>query len=396
MEVGLNYPVPFNHDGYGLGPRPGIQQGHVFESPAWKDTLPKNLARLKKMGVTVVRWFVLGNCLNYGEETPIKISLPGSSKWVFTPPDALDDPRYKGDNDGKVRRFEDHFQLMLQTFLTHEMKLIPSLIDFHAFFDPFDHEVSPGQHYLARGRHSILTNSTIQDKFLNTVLDKFLRISNEKKEFKKVIFAWEVMNEPHWNRDLKPASLHKKAFMKPGIPDDVIQTFLQKACERIEKAGFESTVGHRSYKNCKDFETGTVAQFHYYPRWVRTPTGGTVVVNPDPHPIPTQADALKELQAKNSKVKDVFVGEFSSLTEAGLTESQGDLWPELSSLTGPGKDKSEADMLYERFTLLQKKGYKLALVWTDGNDESTDDINGKLKVEKIKSLCRFTGRQFAP
>jgi hypothetical protein len=235
-------------------------------------------------------------------------------------------------------------------------------------------------------------------KFLERVLKKLVDLS---QPFKDSIFAWEVVNEPIWNVNLlKPVD---PTLGNRVIPRFVMKEFLEQACTIIEDAGFPSTVGHRFFEDCLNLPTGTIAQYHYYPHTatLSLPFGSpsipilALVISDDPATIPDYNSALSQirdaqfkvrpkLQERGKKVEDVFIGEFG----ATLDGSHGDFWPELK-----GADKTASEILFQRFGLLLRKGYKLGAVWPDL--ALTDDtIDKKLTLAKIQSLCRFTGGSF--
>jgi len=120
LKVGYNLPWSFNHFGYDFGPDP---YDLSRQEPCWKDTWPRNLRYLKRMGVRVVRWFILGNAWNYGLR-PHRFYTTGRGTWyTFDPPSTPDS------------RFAKHFEQALRSLIeVQEMQLIPSLISFEAFF----------------------------------------------------------------------------------------------------------------------------------------------------------------------------------------------------------------------------------------------------------------------
>ena len=374
MRVGFNYPVFTNRDGHSLGPFPHVDANDKFqENPVWAKTLPRNLQAMKKMNLSVLRWFIMGNCFNYGpppKEVKSRVPLV-PSEWRFDQPAFWDDPAYKGDPDGKVRKFADHFTLMLSEFAKTSIQVIPSLIDFHAFLDPFVNERDPTAKNRARGRGDIATDTTKRALFFEHVLKPALKLA---QPFKSQVFAFEVINEPIWNVNLlKPAG---PTVGNRVIPEATMKEFLEQACTLIEDAGFRSTVGHRFFEDCLKFPTGTVAQFHYYPHTATVPItpipfvdlfSVQLTLNDDPDPIPTYDSALSKIREAQKKVRptmaargkavdDVFIGEIG----AALGTKHGRPWPELK-----GKDTTADEIVFQRLALLSKKGYKLAAVWPD-------------------------------
>src|SRR6266478_6460605 len=83
MKVGFNYPWAFNKYGLNFGPGGLLKPDGV--TPQWIDTVPRNLAELKRMGIVVVRWFILANAANYG--SPVDHSFRSDffdvERWSF-------------------------------------------------------------------------------------------------------------------------------------------------------------------------------------------------------------------------------------------------------------------------------------------------------------------------
>ncbi len=402
LQVGFNYPTFSNKDGFNFGPFPHVDPKDLGEgNPLFAATLPKNLQDLKKMRVNVVRWFIMGNCFNYGPAPQLTVIPPqaipprlGKEIWHFDQPDFLDDPKYRGDPDGKKRIFADHFSACLLEFQKAGLKVIPSIIDFHAFLDPFPDQRSPTLPNRARGRGDIIEDPIKRQKFFDFVLKKFLDLA---RPFKESVYAFEIVNEPTWNvRSLKPAP---PKIGNRNIPEPVMREFLDQACTIIEDAGFPSTVGHRFFDDCLKLPTGTKAQYHYYPFTATVfliPFVPTILtVNDDPDKIPVHSDALTQIRdaqrkvrpnfaAKGLDVEEVFVGEFGCRLPGEFSADHGRLWPELNKA-----DNSVFEIVHERLEHLNRLGYKLAVVWPD-LDLTDDTIEKKMSRQKINSLLRFT------
>jgi hypothetical protein len=448
MQVGFNLPVYLDRDGHWLGPFPHVDPRDRSQlNPLWAESLPRNLARLARMKVSVLRVFIMGNCFNYGPAPVLTRSigdgLVGSSvglkeRWQFNQPEYLDDDRsYRGDPDGQLRRFDKHFTLLLQQCKTFGIKLLPSIIDFEAFLDPLPSARGANLASRAGGRGDVIEDSAKRKRFFDHVLSKFLSLA---APFREHVFAFELMNEPIQNsRAIKVAA---PAIGNRIISESAMFEFLRQGCELIESAGFHSTVGHRYYVDCTKFPTGTLAQYHYYP-----PSGyarpsvrnlqhaamasGLVasdavvadvdryieraVYNDDPMEIPTRAAALKEIPDAQTrlrpgwtrKVEDVFIGEFGSAVDLGSGGTTAGAWPELNGL-----DRYPATVLPTRLKLLANKGYGLALPWPhlDASDFKwplddkpdngkilrpyTDDLTCKMDESRWQSICAFTGATY--
>jgi len=371
MEVGYNYPWPFNRYGTGIGPRDLENEpplGNNSDVAVFRDrvthppegSLARNLTFLRdELKITKVRMFLLCNAWNYGRR-------PFVSKGVFFVPDLHP-------------LFIKHFRDMLEVFAAKEMQILPSLIDFGAFYE-LDAIGSGGA---GSGRTEIARGG--RQKFFNTVLKPFLAVSAEPA-LRKTIFAWEVVNEPRW-----PLTNVSLINLLPGVPprphthttgNDLDQQemsiFIREALDIIEAAGFASTVGHRFLGDLVTASVGgsalpggTKPQFHYYAK--KVPAIGKLQLPGDPDTIPEFADL-----AGDPRTKGAFIGEFHSDPNA--------LWPELG-----GKDSTLRTASFERLKLLARKGYPLVFIWPDGGPPGADATDAlKLEADTILSIKDFT------
>src|SRR5262249_19508520 len=147
---------------------------------------------------------------------PTSPDLPfPDTNWLFDPPDTLD-PRFLRD-----------FRELLVHFSKQDMKIIPSLISFEFFHR--NRTVLPDLNgCIAEGRYQVATDPDKRRKFFDTVLDKFLDIS---EDFRETILAWELMNEPHMITG--PFSTYG-LFHPPEVHDDDMTAFLREGLDRIE------------------------------------------------------------------------------------------------------------------------------------------------------------------
>jgi hypothetical protein len=288
MKVGANYAWPWNC------------YGNYFGNPdlgAWTGTLEDNLGRLSDLGIGVVRVFLLGNGWSYGQ-------LQGKA---FAPPDAL------------PAAFADQFERMLVAFQNRKMTCIPSVLDFKALQSP------PGVKGQG-GRGAIATDAAVRDHFYGGLLEPLLSIADR---YPDSLFAVEAMNEPVWTA-LDPFTPMRGA----------VKTFLEGAIARIAAHGHPSTVGHRFASDLDDLPTGSLRQFHYYPR-----TGLKAFLPLTEQPLP------------NHEKTRAILGEFSARSDG----SQGDDWPDLDSEL----QRDPRRRVFERLRCAEAKGYELALVWPD-------------------------------
>lgn len=375
IKVGFNYPWAFDEYGFNFGPVFFFPSGGL---PGWKNTLPQRLDELKRLGITIVRWFILMNGLNYGKVTtdsrgeiqkiqapaeriPIERNIPSqigplqvpSSGWEFDPPDLLHP------------LFIDHFRQMLQVFRDKRLQLIPSLVDFPFFAMPpnrlpFDQarSLAPRDRNSGGGRTDIMTVPSKRRQFFDSVLEPLLQAS---VPFENEIFAWEVMNEPSWL-----INTFTVVDNDPKMNKSDLVTFLNEALRRIEshpEFAEKSTVGHRFHSDLSSLPTGRLPQFHYYGKFF------------DDRSVP---------QATGNN----FVGEIAVATNRlffpQFRADQSAPWPELN-----GSDRTDA--VFQRLQLLfAKKGYKVVLIWPDENDGSAHTDRVKLSVAAQQSLRKFT------
>lgn len=308
MVVGYNYPWAFNKYGLYFGPHPGEPW-----MDRWLEFFAKNLVELGELGLRVVRLFLLCGGENYGALA----RDPSRGEVAFAPPRELD------------AAFLRHLEQTLEAVRDSGtgIKLVPSLIDF-GFFGP--------AYGNSGGRWDLARDAALREAFFDAALTPFL---DKSKPYADQIYAWEVMNEPYWNCHFYSPPIYRGPLSalprRPLVRTRDMKTFLEAALQRIEAAGFQSTVGHRFYADLKRWPGGTRPQFHYYAKrvlWLGDP--GTI-----PH---------------YNETGGAFVGEI----DAGA--SHGKLWPELK-----GADRDPERRVFERLLLLERKGYKLALVWPE-------------------------------
>jgi hypothetical protein len=368
MDVGYNYPGPSNKFGNWLGPADRQDHWPPDYRQRWKDLpfrkeIAANLATLKDSGVSVVRWFLLGNGFNYGIP-PVKdvVRAPGISGsqvfWRFEPPDRLD------------ALFLDHFVALLELHRTAKLKMIPSLLSFEFFAT---HET---ERNTAGGRTEVAVDWKKRNKFLFTVLGEFLRVADG---YRDVIHAWEVINEPAWDvRQITP-KLTGNTMHDPFVPEATMSEFLRLALSWIDDRKFPSTVGHRFRSDLKDMPTGTRPQFHYYAE--------RVLGQADPPKLPAAAEA-----------GGAFIGEFGALIgkgyETGETPTKAFYGKPWDTDFTDARDKVPQETLYTRLVKLKDLGYQLALVWPDYDDGALDAHDGlKLSPPRLASIKRFVRSQ---
>ena len=316
MLVGVNYPwFDYGWD-FGLGP-PAWRGGRTI--PRWYDEIDNHLALFHDLGLTVVRWFILGDGLTYGrgDAAPRPDPLrPG--QWRFNPP-PLDADHLAHFRELLVRfsRFNANTDTPVQ--------LLPVLIDF-GFCEPgvrpvdaadaADPMQDPG--WVKCGRADILIDPSKRTRFFEGVLEPLLGLSQEHRD---ALYAWELMNEPDWVTN----GWHPDHRNNHPIGEASMRAFLEDGKQRIRRARFKPTIGFSLLATLERSRiTAEINQFHHYPAGARRLA---------PHTFSPEFPAI--------------VGEFAT--------AETDIWPELA--------RTDQSVL-ARLTHLEALGYPLALPWS--------------------------------
>jgi hypothetical protein len=382
MQVGFNYPVSYNRFGSEIGPDLWVDDAewnrrNALEAAGQVSSIPlpplfgnidANLAQLKKLGISVVRWFLLGNGNNYGPApTPylrVPPNVPPSMQMAsryrdynFTPPARLD------------TRFRRDFTELLTRFKKAGLQIIPSLISFE-FSSAQRFSAGPRPNTGASGRADVIGDAPKRKIFFDTMLAELLAAS---APFKDQIYAWEVANEPVWMfLDVGPNSYPRSWVPRyPEVTPNDVADFLADGISRINAAGFPSTVGHRYFGDLARLPTGTLPQFHYYAdtSLVRRALGGVSIYLSDPAGIHGQ-------NLFNGRPKP-FLGEFGTDKNVGLARP----WT---------SDFPSGDSTGKRLALLEKEGCDLAMIWIDLPYSATSDAI-KLQPDTLRAIAGFTG-----
>jgi hypothetical protein len=318
MDAGVNYPwFSYGWD-FGAAP-PGWRGGN---DPDWAPHIGQHLQHLAGIGISVVRWFILGDGLTYGTGTdapkPDQSAPYDEDRWRFGPPALAED-------------FLAHFEAVLQSFAAqsegpHPVRLLPVLADYK-FCEPGAWPVVkedaavgqgvPDEGWVKGGRVEAITSGRRQ--FIEQALRPLLRLSSG---YKDAIYAWDVFNEPEWVTN----GWHPDRRNDHPVDESEMRAFLEDCMSVIRQAGFNSTVGFGMIETIR--RTGLYAdinQFHHYTdgsRWLER--------NPfDPG-------------------RPGVIGEFA-------TSTAEDTWPEL---------RERSQRVLERLQLAQSQGYALALAWS--------------------------------
>ncbi len=315
MRIGANFPwLDYGWD-FGVPP-PGARKD---KDPNWLAQIDQALDLFVRIGVCVVRWFILADGLTYGSGNEAPRRDPSNGKWFFESP-ALS------------REFLSHFELLLKKFRdfntkgkpSRSIQLIPVLIDHTFCLDgmyPVRKEGGvPDQQWVKQGRGQAINDGTKQAQFLQNVLQPLLRTA---APYSEVIFAWDIINEPEWVTN----GWH--TTKRSGLPVDefAMRAFIEDSKSLISYSGlFNHTIGFATRKGMlKSGISADVNQFHYYS-------------------APAQQEKLDAFDPK----RPAFIGEFS-------TSTIKDVWPDL---------KSDEQSVLSRLRFAEQQGYQLALPWS--------------------------------
>ncbi len=318
MDAGVNYPwFSYGWD-FGAAP-PGWRAG---SDPAWIGHIGEHLQQLAAIGISVVRWFILGDGLSYGTgpdaPRPAALATRDSAGWTFDPPPLTSE-------------FLDHFEALLQSFAArgagpHPVRLLPVLADYK-FCEPGlwpvvkqDHNGRPGvpdEDWVKGGRAEAIT--TNRQQFIDQVLHPLLRLS---RRYPDAIYAWDVFNEPEWVTN----GWHPDRGNDHPVNEREMRAFLEDSMSAVRQAGFQSTIGFGLIETIHHARLyADINQFHHY-------TDGSHALERNPfdprHPG--------------------IIGEFA-------TSAAEDTWPEL---------RQRSQRVLERLKLAEGQGYALALAWS--------------------------------
>jgi hypothetical protein len=318
MDVGVNYPW-FSY-GWDFGPAP--PRWHSGDDPAWVPQIGQQLQHLAAMGVSVIRWFILGDGLSYGTGAdapkPDRRAAGDGAGWRFNPP-AL------------TAEFQEHFAALLRSFAArstgpHPVRLLPVLVDYKFCEpggwpvdndDPARQDSAPDEGWVKGGRADAITASRRQ--FIEQVLWPLLRLS---AGYRDAIYAWDVFNEPEWVTN----GWHPDRRNDHPVNEAEMRVFLQDCMSAIRQAGFRSTIGFNTIETIRQTQLyGDINQFHHY------------------------TDGSRSLQRNPFDPRwPGIIGEFA-------TSTAEDTWPELSQ---------RSQRILERLKLTESQGYVLALPWS--------------------------------
>ena len=326
MLVGINY--PWVDYGWDFGDPPSGWAG--ADVVAWRaqkrQRIVTDLRRFANLGLFAVRWFMLCDGLSYG--TGDDAPQLSNGQWTCR---AL--PREHPFH----RQLGEDFEFALQTCAQLNLKLVPSLIDFHWCHQGVT--ASPG--VIKGGRYDLVRNPRYSAEFFDHVLEPLLDIA---LRYPQTIYAWELINEPEWVTATR--SLFKlRTDANETVTQDEMLKFLAEGIGRINhrrlpngQAAFRSTVGFAHWDTLAAWDSAglgiTLHQFHYYAQ--------------DERRIPRHHFSAEY---------PCFIGEFATTTHK--------CWPEL-------RRADATQPITARLRCVAEKGYPAAFLWSAcATDEAT-------------------------
>jgi hypothetical protein len=337
MDVGVNYPW-FSY-GWDFGPAPpGWRSG---DDPAWVAHIGQHLQHLAAIGVSVIRWFILGDGLSYGTgpDAPKldRCATRDGTGWGFSPP-AL------------TSEFQEHFEAVLQSFAARStgsppIRLLPVLVDYKfcepgtfpvAIQDPARKQNVTDEGWVKGGRVEAITAG--RGRFIEQVVWPLLRLSSG---YRDAIYAWDVFNEPEWVTN----GWHPDRGNRHPVNESEMRAFLDDSMSAIRQAGFRSTIGFNMIETiCQTRLYADINQFHHY-------TNGSRYLERNPF---------------DPRYPGI-IGEFA-------TSTAEDTWPELSR---------QSQRILDRLKLAKTQGYPLALAWSfqarDGHTSWTPQVENDIE-----------------
>jgi hypothetical protein len=318
MDAGVNYPWYSYGWDFGLAP-PGWRSG---DAPGWVAHIDQHLEHLAAIGISVVRWFILGDGLTYGTgpdaPKPDRCATGDTAAWRFGPP-AL------------ATEFQEHFEAVLRRFAAqstgpHPVRLLPVLADYKfcepgvwpvSRQDPAHPQGVPDEGWVKGGRIDAITSNSRQ--FVEQVLRPLLQLSCD---YRDAIYAWDVFNEPEW----VTSGWHPDGGNDHPANQSEMRAFLEDSMSAVREAGFKSTIGFGMIETIRQARLyADINQFHHY----------------------TDGSRFLERNPFDPRYPGI-VGEFA-------TSTAEDTWPEL---------QQRSQRILERLKLAQSQGYALALAWS--------------------------------
>ena len=311
MQVGVNY--PWVNYGWDFGtPPPGWRSG---SDPDWMARIDGDLAHFKRIGISVVRWFILGDGLTYGTDSDAPQFDRGTGRWSFSPPDL-----------GK--ELLGHFETLLQKFhagntTAPPVLLMPVFVDFK-FCEPGVPALGAtlaDSGFIKQGRAQAINDSTMQADFLRRALEPLLQIA---AKYRETIYAWDIINEPEW----VTSNWHRDTLHTHPIDEDSMRAFIEHGKTMIRSFDFKPTIGFWRIETIRKTNINAdINQFHFY------------------------SDPKKHRRLE----KHAFSPEFPGIIGEFASSAAKDYWPDL---------KSKPQTVLNRLKFIASKNYPLAMAWS--------------------------------
>ena len=388
--VGINYPwVRCGHD-FG----PSIYGGRAVN---WAPHLQR-FRELRAMGIKVIRWWILGNGVNYPPSARDRDAMfevreleRVDARGLVIPTLPLFDsvPAWKHlyPRDGvELPRLSSSFLHDFEQLCSHcrdaDILLIPSLLSFAWFLPIIPRQLASGRY--GRGRAPLLFHAAGSrprrlEEFVDKTLVPLLRAS---ENWRDTIYAWEVLNEPDWSVDGGPVLTETE--YGGGVPSlgDLVQRItrpdemcdlLEISLDLIQDAQFLATIGFKeenpswlrpSFRSRLQRDAGRrtyVHQLHHYPTTI------------DDWELPDHATL---------PIKPCIVGEFPSGQAATAANAR---WDD----DGLAED-DENSYLRRRLELIERKRYPMALIWSATHNPR--DPRSQWTANQQRQVRQFSGR----
>ncbi|MFK7989891.1 MAG: hypothetical protein AB8I08_27980 [Sandaracinaceae bacterium] len=344
MTFSLGVNLPWVRCGHDFGPRPPAWAG---AGPTDWAALEGDLKRLRELGVTVVRMWVLAGGVNVavGQRTDtlarrvpflepwhphqrrwrrMRGAVPERWAWRDTPP--------------LPEAFLEDFRTLFEAARAADVRLVPSLLSFEFFFP-----IRDGASGVPDQGHAALA---LRPDFYPRLLEPLLDVAEAHRD---TLAAFEVMNEPDWVvRDGHRGAEH--GAHPPWVRPDRMAQFLVDGARRIAARGLTATIGFADGAAAWMPPSSRVAlrrlaasgrylhQHHHYPR-----PGATATLPP----------------ASESPIRPCWIGEMATSRER--------VWQD------PDADETSPRFLEKRLALARARGYEGALLWSrNATDPQTD------------------------
>lgn len=243
LRLGVNYPW------YAPGPDRGRTSWDFGNPPStsgqpwggraeWRTVIDSDLAEFRRMGLKVVRWFVIADGLAVA-----KLHRDGLPSMARSRPRRANPELTAGfvyDVTQLVGLFDGTLQLM------------PTLLSYHAFAPPGPWRVNRTERHPVLvskgGWRALASNGALMRRFVQGVVVPLLQPMAQRRH---AIHSVDVCNEP----DL--------AWLEHGVPRAGVMALLRACVNEVHRLGLRSTVGWARVENVGSAGE-SVRQVHFY------------------------------------------------------------------------------------------------------------------------------------